>query len=250
MSNRNEALPRPDSSPCSRSDSKAESETQVRCRICRRWFRAITYTHLRYKHGIEDPKTYKDQYALSKMVSAEVRKRIAKQKLLVDRHAVDYIRRKWGKASIKEITLYLGISASTIRTHALRMGLGLLVEKWDKTKIITSLRQAQRLRVPLSSGEARKGIGPLYKAAIHEFRSWRNALTEAGISYETITRREAFESWTDERILLEARRLHQEGRVRDYRFLQRHHSKLYSAARNHFGSWSEMLRVAGLSQAP
>ncbi|HVR84771.1 MAG TPA: hypothetical protein VMU54_10705, partial [Planctomycetota bacterium] len=210
------------------------------------WYRAITYTHLRYKHAIADPKSYKEKYALAKIASREVRKRISDQKLLVDRHAVEYIRRKWGKVSLKEITSYLGIHASTIRAHARRMGLGLLVEKWDERKVIKSLRRARRLGVPLNSGEARKTMGPLYKAAIKAFRSWRNALTQAGIPYEAVARRGPFESWTDERIFLEARGLHREGKDRDYRFLQQHHSRLYSAARNHFGSWMEMLRAAGL----
>jgi len=246
MSNRNEALPRADSFFTSRTDGEVESETQVRCRICRRWYRAITYTHLRYKHAIDDPRAYKDKYALSNLTSAEVRKKISEQKILVDRHAVNYIRRKWGKVSLKEITDYLGINATTVRTHALRMGLGLLVEKWDKRKLILSLRQARRHGVPLSSGQARKRIGPLYRAAMKAFGSWRKALTAVGIPYETVTLREPFEAWTQERIFLEARRLHRDGKAREYAFLQRHHSKLYSAARNHFGSWVAMLRAAGL----
>jgi hypothetical protein len=249
-SSRNEGLQRPDDRTPSREDGEAESETHVRCRICLHWYRAITYTHLRYKHGIEDPKIYKEKYSLSKITASEVRKKIADQKVLVDRHAVDYIRRNWGKLSLKEITTYLGINASTIRAHAVRLGLGLLVEKWSKAKILSSLRRARRLGLPLSSGEARKGMGPLYKAAGKWFGSWKNALTEAGIPYGKVARRGPFESWPDERIFREARALQREGKERDYNHLLQHHSKLYAAARSHFGSWAEMLRAAGLGDDP
>jgi hypothetical protein len=223
------------------------SKSHVRCRICHRQYRAITYTHLRYKHGILDPQTYKKEYSLSTITSPEVRRRIAELKFLVDRHALDYIRRHWGKLSLKEITSYLGINTSTVRAHAVRMGLGLLVERWNDPKILSSLRQEYRLGLPLSSGEARKRIGQLYKAALKHFRSWKNALGKAGIPYEKVALRGPFESWTKDRILQEARSLAREGKERDYPFLQQHHAKLYAAARNHFGSWTQMLRAADLS---
>jgi hypothetical protein len=243
---RNESTGRPEYHPSSGQESAQESQTHVRCRICHRWYQAITFTHLKYKHGIEDPTAYKKEYSLRKITAFEVRKRIADQKFLVDRHAIDYIRRNWGKLSLKEITSYLGIDASTVRAHALRLGLGLLVEKWDGAKIVKSLRQARRLGLPLNSGEARREMGPLYKASIKKFGSWKKALMEAGIAYEKVARRAPFESWTEDRILREARALERIGRERNYAYLQEHHSKLYAAARNHFGSWSELLRFAGL----
>jgi hypothetical protein len=223
-------------------------QTHVRCRICHRWYKAITYTHLRYKHGIENPSSYKDEYSLTKITAAEVRGRIARQKFLVDRHAIDYIRRNWGKLSLKDITRYLGIDASTVRAHALRMRLGLLVEQWNEAKVIKALRRAHQSGVPLSSGEARKRIGPLYKAAVNWFGSWKKALAATGIRYDKVARRGPFESWSEGRIFREARALAKIGKERDYLYLQKHHSKLYAAARNHFGSWMEMLRAAELVQ--
>jgi hypothetical protein len=176
-------------------------------------------------------------------------RRIAEQKYLVDRHATDYIRKNWGKVPLRDITRYLGINSSTARAHALRLGLGLLVDKWSDAKVLRLLREARKLGRPLSSGEARHQMGSLYKAAIKRFGSWKLALTRAGIPYDKVSRRRPFEVWTRERILEEIRVLNREGKDRDYVQLQTHHSKLYAAARNHFGNWAQALRAAALPES-
>lgn len=233
-----------------RSEKRAtpHSQTHVRCRLCNRWYQAITYTHLRYRHGILEPRTYKEEYSLSKITSADVRRRIAERKVLVDRHALEFIKKRWGKLSLKEITHYLGINPSTVRSHAVRLGLKLLVERWSDSKVIRRLREARKFGRPLSSGEARHEMGSLYKAAIKHFGSWKLALVRAGIAYDQVARRGPFETWTQDRIIVEIRSLAREGKERDYTYLQHHHSKLYAAARNHFDSWTNALKAAGLSE--
>jgi hypothetical protein len=232
-------------SPSSGDDGAGDSESHILCRLCHRWFRAITYTHLRYRHGIEDPRTYKEEFSVEKITAHEVRQRIAEQKFLVDRHATDFIRKHWGKVPLKEITRYLGVNASTVRAHALRLGLGLLVEKWSEPRVIQLLKDARRAGLPLNSGEARHGLPGLYKAALRLFGSWRAGLARAGIPYEQVSRRGPFERWTRERILEEIREIIHEGKESDYLFLQSRHSKLYAAARNHFGNWAKALEAAG-----
>jgi len=234
--------------PRSEKRTTPHSQTHVRCRLCHRWYEAITYTHLRYRHGILEPRTYKEEYSLSKITSADVRRRIAERKVQVDRYALEFIKKHWGKLSLKEITHYLGINPSTVRSHAMRLGLKLLVEKWCDAKIIRLLREARKLGRPLSSGEARHEMGSLYKAAIKHFGSWKLALVRAGIAYEQVARRGPFETWTPDRIIVEIRSLAREGKERDYIHLQNRYSKLYAAARNHFDSWANALRAAGLSE--
>jgi hypothetical protein len=229
-------------------DRELETRTHVRCRICRRWLQAITYTHLRFKHGIREPQSYKEEFSLSKITALEVRRKIAQQKILVDRIDLNYIRKNWGKRSLREITSYLGISASTVREHAHRMGLGRLVEIWNATKIIQSLRRAFRQGIPLHSGGARDTMRPLYKAALKRFGSWRNALVAAEISPEKVARRGPFESWSPDRIIREILALAKQGKERDFNHLETHHSKLYAAARNHFGSWRKALLAANLME--
>jgi len=203
---------------------------------------------LRYKHGIQDPASYKEEFSLTKITSEEVCRKIADQKFLVDRHATDFIRRNWGKVSLKVITRYLGINSSTVRAHAVRLGLGLLVEKWTKSKVIRRLREARSIGNPLSSGEARHQMGRVYKAAIKHFGSWKAALTGAGISYGQVARRGPFERWTRDRIIESIRMLMREGKARDYIHLKTHHSKLYAAARNHFGNWVCALQAAAIPE--
>jgi hypothetical protein len=195
-----------------------------------------------------DPQSYKKEFSLSKITSADVRRKIAERKILVDRHAIDFIRKHWGRLSLKEITQYLGINSSTVRAHAKQLGLKLLVEKWSNAKVIRLLREAHKLGRPLSSGEARHQMGSLYKAAISRFGSWKLALARAGIAYGKVARRGPFETWTQERIFAEIRRLALGGKERDYAHLQAHHSRLYAAARNHFENWASALRAAGLSE--
>jgi hypothetical protein len=218
----------------------------VLCRLCRRWFRAVTYSHLHHKHGIKDPQTYKDEFSLSKITSDEVCRRMAAGRFVVDRFDLDYIRKSWRKKSLKEITSYLGIGAPTVRAHARRMGLGLLVETWSRPKIVISLRHARRQGEALHSGSARRTMGPLYKAAVKYYGSWAKALEAAGIPYHKVARRAPFEVWSRDRILQEMRSLAKSGRERDYVYIHHHHSKLYAAARNHFGNWREALLHAGL----
>jgi hypothetical protein len=239
---------RPQGESLSRRSEPDDSDSQVQCLICGQWFHAITFTHLKFRHGINRPREYKEEFGLSNITSPEVRRRIAQQKVLVDRHAVGYIRRHWGKKSLYEMVRYLGINASTIRAHARRMGLGLLVERWDLGKILRGLRKAHRLGTPLNSGHARKHLGQLYKAAIQYCGSWKRALAEAGISYEKVARRSALESWSRERIIAEIRELRLQGKDLDYAFLQARWAKLYAAARNHFGSWRAARQAASLQE--
>jgi hypothetical protein len=204
---------------------------------------------LKYRHGVDSPREYKEEFALTKITSQDVRSRIAEKKFLVDRHAVDYIRRSWGKRSLKEITAYLGINATTVRAHARRLGLGLLIEKWDLGKVLRGIRRARREGIPLNSGYARVHLGHLYKAAIKYCRSWKNALGQAGLQYDRVALRGPFECWTQERIVAEIRELRRQGRDRDYAFIQAHQSRLYAAARNHFGSWKTAREAAALPQS-
>jgi hypothetical protein len=165
---------------------------------------------------------------------------------LVDRTALAYIRKRWGKSPIREIMAYLGITATTIRAHARRMGLRELVTHWNPALIIREIREAKRRGLSLHSASARHALGPLYRAGIRYFGSWRKALSGAGISDLEVSLRGPFKSWSKDRILEDIERLIQEGAPLDYKSLQRDHTKLHSAARNHFGSWNEALLQASL----
>ncbi len=220
------------------------TETHVQCQICRRWFQAVTYTHLRYKHGILEPQGYKDEFSVAKLTSAEVGSRIAESKVRVDRKDLEKVHAKWGKVRLSQLVRELGHEASTIRKHALSLGLPLLVGTWDQAKLIRSIRDARRRGEPLHSGAIRLSNYKMYKAASYHFGSWEKAIAAAGLSYARIARREPFETWSKPIILEKIRSLKAEGADLSYRALERRHSKLYAAARNHFGNWKAAMKAA------
>lgn len=229
------------------SEPSPDSETHILCRICRRWYRAITYTHLRYVHGILEPQEYKDEFAVAKITAPEVRERLAEMKTLIRKSDLEYLKRHWGKKPLKVLTRRLGRDASTLRAQARRLGLPLKVESWNAEKVKRLIRRARREGRPLHSGGVRKDNPGLYKAGKYYFGSWEAAVTAAGLNYASVTRRAPFESWSRKRIVTEIRDLLRSGVTVDYRLLERRHSKLYAAARNHFGNWSAALHAAGRS---
>jgi hypothetical protein len=224
----------------------SDTETHVQCLLCHRSYKAITYTHLKYKHGIEAPKSYKDEFSLGTITSREVREKVAAAKRIVGHKELEYIRKNWAKRPLSAIMDHLGVDASTIRGHAKSLGLPLYVQKWDGTKLISAILRAHRKGVPLHSASARKLIPQVYRSARKgkHFKTWKHAIEAAGLRYSQIARRRPFERWTSARIFQEIRALVRERRHLDYHFLQRKHSKLYAAARNHFINWQKAVRAA------
>lgn len=222
----------------------SETETHVLCQLCHRWFRAVTYTHLRYRHGLHEPKTYKDEFSLSKITSAEVRARIADQKTIIQKEGLEFVRKSWEKVPFKDIASRLRLHPTTVRAQARKLGLPLLVEKWTADKVTKLIRRVHQARGELHSGAIRESEPSLYKAARSYFGSWKEAVTAAGIPYSAVARREPFESWSKERILQEIRALRVRWGTVSYCLVERQYSKLYAAARNHFGNWQSALRAA------
>lgn len=99
-----------------------DSGTHILCRICRRWYRAITYSHLRYVHGILEPQEYKAEFAVAKITAPEVRGRLAEMKTLIRKSDLDFLKRNWGKKPLKGLTRRSGCDASTLRAQARRLG--------------------------------------------------------------------------------------------------------------------------------
>lgn len=227
-------------------NSPPRSQTHVRCRLCFRWFEAITYTHLKSRHGILRPAEYKQQFGVLKITSAEVRRKVAQSKQRILRFERAYILQQWGRSSLRTISNRLGVNPSTVQTHASRLGLPPLRQAWDREKVVTALRRARSEGRPLHSGGARHAIPLVYRAARQHFGSWGKAVESAGFSYQSIAKRKPFEHWSQMRIVEEIRRLAVRPQRLSYSHLNRHCSKLYAAARNHFGSWRSALSAAGL----
>lgn len=223
----------------------AEGQTHVRCRLCGRQFEAVTYSHLLYVHRIGKPQAYKDRFGLSKITSTRVRRMIAAEKTLVRDSDLRYLREHWGRVSLREMGERTGRDPATLRAQARRLGLPYLVERWDRAKVERMIRGMRRGRRPLTSGRVRTDDPGLYKAARYYFKSWRNAVTAAGIIYSTVALGGPFQSWSKRRIVNEIRTLMAgSGQLPAYRVLELRHSKLYAAARNYFGNWRRAVNAA------
>lgn len=225
-----------------KTDLRDPAQTHLRCLLCRRWYRAITGSHLEARHGI-DAQAYKDKFGLRLITAGEVREKVAQSKILVGRRQLDLIRRAWKVKEQREIAARLGVDPATVRAWAKKLGLPPRVETWDRPKIVAGIRAARRRKIPLHSGAARRLLPRLYKAAQTHFASWGKAIRAAGLRYTRIRRVGPFAKWSADRIKDEIRRLLRKKRV-GYKYLERHHSKLYAAARNYFGSWKRALRAA------
>lgn len=194
------------------------------------------------RHGI-DAQAYKDKFGLRLITAGEVREKVAQSKILIGRRQLELIRRAWKVKEQREIAARLGVDPATVRAWAKKLGLPPRVETWDRPKIVAEIRAARRRKVPLHSGAARRLLPRLYKAAQTHFASWGKAILAAGLRYSRIRRLGRFERWDPDRIKSEIRALVRQRRL-SYAYLERHHSKLYAAARNYFGSWKRALRAA------
>lgn len=224
-----------------RQSGEHETDTHILCLLCSRWFRAITFTHLKYKHQVQEPQDYKDEFSLTTITPSDVRRKVANSKRVLTTRHLDYLKSHWGKRPLVEISSRLGINASTARAYAKQLGLPLFVKRWDKQQVLKEIRRARRNRQALHSGGIRVSSPRLYKAARSHFRSWKRAVSAAGLDYSQVARRAPFEHWTRDRIIREIEMLSRRRKHQDYRYLERFHSKLYAAGRNHFGNWRRAL---------
>lgn len=186
---------------------RTDGQTKVRCRLCGRWYEAVTYSHLLYIHRIRKPQAYKDRFGLLKLTSVRVRRKIAKEKTLVCDSDLRYLREHWGRISLREMASRIGRDPATIRGQARRLGLPPLVESWDPSKVERMIRAMHRGGLPLNSGRVRTDEPGLYKAGRYHFRSWRNAVSAAGINYSDVALRGPFQRWSTHRIVREIKTL-------------------------------------------
>lgn len=152
---------------------------------------------------------------------------------------LEYMRKAWGKMPFRRICEHVGLNAATVRSQARKLGLPLLVEKWDREKVKAGIRRAQRKGRLLHSGAVRIHSPKLYKAARKHLDSWQRAVEQAEIAYASVRRRGPFQSWSRRGSCATIRSLLDGAPSIPYRVLERRHSRLYAAARNHFGKLAE-----------
>jgi DNA-binding XRE family transcriptional regulator len=114
---------------------------------------------------------------------------------------------------------------------------------WDRPTILSEIRSYAEQGGNLSAGSVRKHYSRLYSAAVAYFGSWKAALKELGIDYESVR---LYQEWTAERVIQEIKDAHGRGADLSDNTVDALRPDLYGAAHTHFGSWRAAVEAAGL----
>ena len=120
-------------------------------------------------------------------------------------------------------------------------------KSWSKELVLEEITLWHESGKPLYSHYMRQNYQELLAAGIRYFKTWRNAVELAGISYDSVRK---YRDWSKERIVATIQRLQSEGVDLSFRsmMLSKYAPMVYAAIRpNHFGSWKHALTAAGLS---
>ena len=117
--------------------------------------------------------------------------------------------------------------------------------EWSKEKIIKEIKALNEKGIDLSwRAMRRQGYGPLHTMSSFYFGSWRKAVTEAGLDYNKICKRER---WSKKKIIAKIKNLHQQGVDLSYNSLRRAgYGKLASMGIHYFPNWGKAIEASGL----
>ena len=116
-------------------------------------------------------------------------------------------------------------------------------ERWDKKKIILEILKLHNYNDDLSPRYCSLYKRKLFKAALKESGSWKNAIESAGIDYSKILRQK---QWTKQEIFDKINNYYKHGINLSHKNIKMIDRKLVSAAENHFGSWANAVNTAGI----
>ena len=120
-------------------------------------------------------------------------------------------------------------------------------QRWSKPRIVERIRDLHKQKQDLSWRAVSTQIDPRLAAAALRpggYKSWREAVTAAGIDVEGIAR---YKVWDEARVLKAIRARKRAGAPMFSKSLQTEDQGLFCAARRRFGSWDAALSAAGLN---
>lgn len=144
----------------------------------------------------------------------------------------------WSKA-----VEYSGFDYASIRRY----------KSWTKEKIIEEIHEIYRNREKLNTKNMAYNHNNVYQAGIRHFGSWPDAIRAAGFDYTDIielpymnTPYDERRRWTDEMISDEILDLYSSGEDINSHHMQKHHTQLFYAGAEHFGSWRNAVEYTGI----
>lgn len=242
---------------------RAAPSESVRCRLCGRWYRAITWTHLRKAHGVYGVSEYKEEFGLrfvtcgaTRKLSSEIRTRWTPETV------VEVLRQRYQKKQSLAFSIVAreapglihaaGKCCGGYRPAVAAAGYDYRTvsppperRQWTDERIIRRIRQYQREGRPLNAAAVIRYDEALYEAARRYRGSWEAALELADIDYNSVRFRRS--KYTREEAVRTLRKLAHAGcllRPRDMR-RSRKYKSLYFACCRYWKSMTGAARAAG-----
>jgi len=203
--------------------AQKENRYSVVCKHCGKGYKAITFSHLRQKHGYQDEHPvweYKRKFRLRRILSLETLEKMKEhRRLWAERAGV-----AWSpERVIKSIrSIYRQVQAGKpyraeprlVAAGQRKFGswkravrrAGIQYEsltgqiRWNKTRVLAEIRGIARQRRKRETTSPQR----VRDAAQRLFGSWEAAVRAAGLDYERFTKREI---WTVDRVLAAIRKL-------------------------------------------
>lgn len=116
---------------------------------------------------------------------------------------------------------------------------------WNKDLIVSEIKKMKSEGFPLNASYVMNNNSKLYGAARKHFNSWKNAVEASGFPYDEINLRSQENKWSKEKIVDEIHKLARMGEPLNSDYVQKHHTKLHSAAQRYFSSWGKAVEDAG-----
>lgn len=120
-------------------------------------------------------------------------------------------------------------------------------QSWNREKIVAGIREAWQKGEDLSWRQISTNscYSKLAAAAVKKrhFGSWAAALKAAGISHKSVSR---YVRWNKELVKSQILSYKKNRVPLNPQFIRNKDSRLYYAARRHYGSWQSALRAAGI----
>ncbi len=118
---------------------------------------------------------------------------------------------------------------------------------WSKSRVVEDIRGKQQIGESLTCKHAQQDCRPLYLAAVHRFKSWKNAVHAAGIDYTQIRLRR---SMSERQIKEEILRLYKAGEDLSYSNMRKNYQYLlaYGMKKLGGGSWANARRACGITE--
>ena len=117
---------------------------------------------------------------------------------------------------------------------------------WTRQAILDEIRRMHKAKEDMSYASLEQNHLSLMRASAWHYGTWRRAVEEAGIDYETLSR---YRRWTKERIIARIQELYAEGQDLSWRAISQEVDPALAASAlrpNGFGSWPEAIEAAGL----